>query len=399
MPTGPPGSASPARLVGVDVARCLALVGMIATHTYAERGPDGDLTWVQAVAGGRSSALFAVLAGVGVAFATRVGASSADAGRPVRGRERAARSSGLVVRALLVGLLGLVLGSLDSGLAVILTSYAVLFLLLLPFVGLRAPTLFALAGAWAVLAPVVSHLVRPALPARGFASPAFDHLGSPVELLSELTLTGYYPAFTWLAYGLLGLAVGRCDLARRATDAVLAAAGGVLVVVVPLVSAALVAAPGVVATLSGGRDPQVDATTVDRLAEGFAGTTPTGGPWQWLLVTGQHSGTPFDLLQTQGSALLVTGLSLLLADALPPLGRRALAVATGAGAMTLSLYALHVVARQPHVWPPDDGPEALRLHVFLVLVVGAAVAALGRRCPLEAAVARASRATADVVRR
>lgn len=397
-----------ARLVGLDVARCLALVGMIATHTYVDRTPEGDLTLVQAVAGGRSSALFAVLAGVGIALATRERATTgaplgaSGAARAARGRERLALSSGIVVRALLVGFLGLVLGGLESGLAVILTSYAVLFVLLLPFVGPRAPVLFALAGLWAVVAPVGSHLVRPSLPPRGFDSPSLSQLGEPVRLLSELTVTGYYPALTWLAYGLLGLAVGRCDLAGRVVPAVLALVGAALVVVVPLVSAWLVGAPGVVATLAGrpgGPDTAFDATTVDRLAEQLSGTTPTGGPWQWLLVTGQHSGTPADLLQTQGSALLVIGSALLLAGAVGATGRRVLAVGAGAGSMTLSLYSLHVVARQPDVWPPDDGTEAWVWHTLLVLALGAAFAAAGRRGPLEAVVSRASRGAADAVRR
>ena len=58
-------------------------------------------------------------------------------------------ASGVTIHgALLVAAVGLYLGSLGSGLAVILTYYGLLFLLGLPFVGLRAPALLALAGAW-----------------------------------------------------------------------------------------------------------------------------------------------------------------------------------------------------------------------------------------------------------
>ena len=69
------------RLVGVDVARCLALLGMVATHVLLGQEPDGSLTDSQWLAGGRAAALFAVLAGVSIALMT---------GRrtPVRGRER-----------------------------------------------------------------------------------------------------------------------------------------------------------------------------------------------------------------------------------------------------------------------------------------------------------------------
>jgi uncharacterized membrane protein len=198
----------PGRLVGLDVARCLALLGMVATHVLPEFTPEGELTVGQWLAGGRASALFAVLAGISLALMT-------GAREPVHGSERTLRSVGLALRALLIAVLGLVLAALDSGLAIILTYYGVLFLIGLAFVGLRARTLALLATVWVVCAPVLSHLVRPALPERGFASPTFGQLGDPGNLASELLLTGYYPAIPWLAYLLVGIALGRADLRNR----------------------------------------------------------------------------------------------------------------------------------------------------------------------------------------
>jgi uncharacterized membrane protein len=152
------------------VARCLALLGMVATHVLDSHQADGDLALAQAVAGGRASALFAVLAGVTLALMT--------GGRePVRGRERLARSVGVAVRALVIAFIGLFLGDLQTGLAIILTYYGVLFLLGLPFVGLRAPALFGLAAVWLVAAPVVSQVLRPEL--RRGGSPARTSCSSP----------------------------------------------------------------------------------------------------------------------------------------------------------------------------------------------------------------------------
>src|SRR5687768_4383938 len=150
------------RLVGLDVARCLALLGMVATHVLDERTPSGDLTTAQWLAGGRASALFAVLAGVILALMTR---------EPLRGRPLVLRTLGIAARALLIGVLGLLLGALDTGIAIILTYYAVLFVLGLPFTFLRLRWLVPLAVVWVVAAPVISHLVRPDLSERGFASP------------------------------------------------------------------------------------------------------------------------------------------------------------------------------------------------------------------------------------
>jgi len=363
------------RLVGLDVARCLALLGMVATHVLDPRSPDGTVAPLQWLAGGRASALFAVLAGVSLALMT---------GRrvPVRGSERALRSAGLALRALLVAAVGLALGELETGIAVILTYYGLLFLAGLPFLGAGARSLAVLAVGWAVAAPVLSHLVRPDLPRRGTASPTLAQLADPWQLGSELLLTGYYPVVPWLAYLLVGMALGRTDLGRPRVQAGLAAGGLALAVVATGVSRYLTRQDRIVDPLLAAEPAYgTRAELMDSIATGMFGTTPTG-PWQWLLVVAPHSGTPFDLAQTIGSALLVVGASLLVLHALPPLGRAAVAVLFGAGTMTLTLYSLHVAMRSPWLWPAEE-PDTFRWHVLVLLAVGAVYVALGRRGPLE----------------
>jgi hypothetical protein len=367
-----------ARLVGLDVARCVALLGMVTTHVLDERGPDGGLTLGQWLAGGRASALFAVLAGVTLALMT--------GGRtPVAGRERLARSAGVAARGLLVAVLGLVLALADSGLAVILTYYGVLFLLGLLFIGLRTRALLALAALWVVAAPVLSRLVRPHLPERGYASPAFDQLADPGRLAAELLLTGYYPVLPWLAYLLVGMALGRADLGSPRVAAWAAGAGLVLAVGATRVSHALTA-----------RWPAVDGLP-DVVAAGSYGTTPPDGPWSWLLVVGPHSATPFDLAATIGSSLLVIGLCLLGVRRLSGVALETVRILVGAGTMTLTLYSLHVVLRTERVWPADE-PSAYPWHVLVLLAIGAGYAAARRPGPLERGVSAASRAVAERVR-
>ena len=75
-----PRTARRTRLAGVDAARGLAVLGMVAVHVLPTDDRDGQLTLPEAIAGGRSSAAFAVLAGVGVALATRRGADRARSG-------------------------------------------------------------------------------------------------------------------------------------------------------------------------------------------------------------------------------------------------------------------------------------------------------------------------------
>ncbi len=358
------------------MARLVALAGMMATHILPSfQDGTADLTFSQSLAGGRASALFAVLAGVSVALTT-------GRTKPARGWELVAAAAGLAVRAVLIAAVGLALGGFDSGIAVILSYYGVLFLLGIPFLALRTPWLLVLAAGWLVLGPVLAHLVRPQLPPPGFdPSPSFDALGDPVRLLGELTFTGHYPAVPWLAYLLVGMAIGRTDLTTWRAPAILAAAGAALVAVAVLVSDALVGRPGV-------RDQLLESMGspqfLDRmLGRGFPGITPTD-TWWWLAVRAPHTATPFDLAQTIGSALLVIAGCLVVGRLLPSLS----AVVFGAGAMTLTLYSAHVLLRV-QLWDGDT-PSTYFGHLGAAFAIGAVFALTRTRGPMEAMVGRVS---------
>ncbi|MGJ9412567.1 heparan-alpha-glucosaminide N-acetyltransferase domain-containing protein [Aeromicrobium sp. CF4.19] len=370
------------RLVGVDAARYLALVGMISTHVLT----DGE-AWLSSFANGRASALFAFLAGVGIVLAV---APERTTGRSTA-RSWAARTAGLAVRGLLIALLGLALGELDTGLAVILTYYGVLFLLATPFVGLGARTLLLLAGLWVVVTPVLSHLLRPTLPLFRSDNPSFDQLGDPLSLLTELTITGYYPAVPWLAYLLAGMGLARLDLRSTRVLALTTVAGLGLATGATALSRALLARPELMDPLLRASGAATTTELLDWADAVTLGTTPTGQGWQWLLVATPHTATPFDLAQTIGSALAITGACLLVLHLAPSAASRWTAVALGGGAMTLTLYCLHAVMRTPQVWPTED-PGTFWWHIAVVTVLGAVFAALGRRGPLEQIVSTVSHA-------
>ena len=365
------GARSPApRLVGVDLARAAALLGMFAAHLVspAQPGAPGGVHPLFQVVAGRSSALFAVLAGVGIALSSR----DADTD-PWRARAR------LLVRAGCIAFLGLWLGAFPSGLAIILTFYGVLFCCAVPVLRWRPRSLAVLAVAWGLLSPVVSLMLRERVEAGPKIVPTFVHLAEPVRLAQELLLTGYYPVLTWATYLFAGMALGRLDLRRVSGGPRLAFAGAWL-------AALALAVSGLVRSLPTARDalladpprPVTGWEGLDsQLRQGLFGTHPTGTPWWWG-VWAPHSGSIVDLAHTTGTAVLVLGLAVMAVRLLPALPWRLLG---GAGAMTLTLYSLHALVLSSPLGVRGGG--ALLVHTLVALGIGAAVVAAGQRGPLE----------------
>src|SRR6476661_8535500 len=150
------GAAVSTRLAGIDAARGLALLGMMATHLLPTFESDAALTptWIGLTFSGRAAALFAVLAGVGLALST-------GKNTPLEGAQLSAARRGVALRALVIAVVGLSLGGLDINIAVILVHYAVLFLCILPFLGLGVKPLCAWAAGWILASPVLAYLMRP----------------------------------------------------------------------------------------------------------------------------------------------------------------------------------------------------------------------------------------------
>ncbi|PWJ56471.1 Protein of unknown function [Quadrisphaera granulorum] len=357
---------------------------MMGTHLVARETADGSISWVYEVFSGRASALFAVLAGVGLALAT-------GRTQPPRGRELTAARAGVLARAGVVAAVGLLVGLAPGYIYVILVYYGLLFAVAALFVGLRFRTLALLGGTWLVVGPVVARVVRP-LVAGPDGTPTFDvpnpfSLLNPLELLTGLLVTGVYPVLTWTGYLLVGMAVGRLPLQRVAVAGWLLATGAVMAVAAPLMSAAALGAAGGRAVLEGQVPPSWQVYDLPLALDTFLpGATPTT-TWAWLLVDTPHSATPFDLVGTTGSALVVLGAALLVGRVVPWL----LAPLAGAGAMTLTLYSLHVVTSRP-TGDVLGGEGAWLFHAAAAVVIGLAVREAGRRGPLEAMAARATRA-------
>ncbi|MFF4879766.1 heparan-alpha-glucosaminide N-acetyltransferase domain-containing protein [Micromonospora sp. NPDC000668] len=376
------------RLLGVDAARGAALFAMIAVQSLPESDAAGRPTWWFTAFAGRAAALFAVLAGVGIAFLTD------------RQRVRLTGGSGLVaaliVRALAIGAIGLALGYADASLvSVILPYYAVMFLLAIPLVFL--PTwLVAITGVVvAAGAPALRHLL-PQLPEPTYDNAGFAQLvDNPVALLTELSLTGAFPAVTWLAYLCAGLVVGRLTLTRMRVIVGLLVAGVVLAAAAPMASSVLLNRYGGAQQITLTQPKSgLDATeTAQLLTIGGDGTAPTS-TWWWLAVDAPHTGTPLALLGTIGSAIALLAVMLLASRVVRKLPRRVISVLlvplAAAGGMALTLYTAHIMFINSDL--DSSAPvTGFVVQVVAIVLVAAAWWATAGRGPLEGLVTALSR--------
>ena len=231
------------RLLGIDVARSLALIGMMSVHIFFPAfAPDGSMHPAYVIAAGRSAALFATLAGVGIALAS--GGSTPYGGRRLRGAR-----AGVLARSVLLVALGLLLGKVDSPPLVILAYYGLLFVVAIPFLAMSVRGLAAIAVSCALLTPLASHWLRLVVSPTPIAEPGGR------DILKELFLTGTYPALTWTTYLFAGLAIGRSNLRRNGVAGALLIAGAVVAVAAKVVSAVLLGTAGRVDRLQASLPP------------------------------------------------------------------------------------------------------------------------------------------------
>lgn len=374
------------RIAGVDVTRGFALLGMIAVHTLpASADAAGNPTWTWSLFGGNAAALFAVLAGVSLAFLT--------GGRaPRRGRDAARSRVSLAVRALLLFAVGLSLNFLDIPAYNILIYYGLMFLLAIPFTLMSVRWLLVSALTFAVASPFLMQWSLEHIPAHVHANPnLFDLVNEPATVLAELFLTGTYPALPWMTFICLGMALGRLPLTRDRIQVLLVVIGAVVAAVGKGISllmlyrfdleyALIEATPWMTSddvwtAQVYGPDPQLPTTT-----------------WQWLLLSGPHTNTPFALIGAAGLAMVALGGFLIASRAI---GRWFTPLAA-MGSMTLTLYASHLVfltfvevTPMPWFW------YVVQIAVA-ALVATAWQQALGNG-PLERVVTRASKAVGRAV--
>lgn len=275
------------RIVGIDVARGLAVLGMMTAHVGPDdHGPIPPGGFAQ-LADGRPAALFVVLAGLSLALLS-------GSANPVTGTRLVQARVRILVRALLLFALGELLVILATPVVVILPTYGLLFALGCVALRWPRPALLTAAGVVAVAGPPVG---------QGIAHALED---ARPTVLTEITVGHYYPAIVWTAYLLVGLAIGRSDLRSTRLRGFGALAGAGLVV----------------------------------LGHGGSWVALHVLGWPAALATAEpHSSTTFEVVGNVGVALLVISGCLVVADRWP----RVLAPLAAVGALALTAYTVHIV--------------------------------------------------------
>lgn len=300
------------RIGGVDLARGLAIVGMLAAHLVAIPDLDwSDPSTFGGIVHGRSSILFATLAGISIGLIS-------GGPTPVRGPKLATARLRLLVRAGAIWVIGVLLIFLAVPVYVILPAYAVLFLLAAAVLPLRARTLLIAAAVVGVVAPFPQAVID-ALP--------FWWTVEGADLANAIGW--HYPFLTWMAFVLAGMGVARLDLRAPRVPVLVAAVGLALAVA----GAALDAVWGV--------------------SEEFGETAWTGEA---------HSSGLFEVIGSGGFALLVVGLSVLLCRT--PVTWLVLPL-RAVGSMPLTAYSAQIV-----IWAlarPAAEPGVFELDAFRAL--------------------------------
>jgi uncharacterized membrane protein YeiB len=359
------------RLVGVDLARAVAVFGMYVVHI----GPplsttDGVASWIRYLADGHSSVLFATLAGFSLTLiAGRPEPKTGRAGRQARAR--------IAIRAVVLLALGTAM-AMEYGGVVILGFYGVYFLLALPLVRLRTKTLAITAAALALVAPQLAYVLNSQLSGPMQSISAHDPLLrlSDVGVL-DLLLTGFYPAMTWMPFVVAGLALGRLDLSATVVQWRLAIFGAGITVAAYGTSLLLAGSDALRSTAEDGSSSSGSSGSWS----GSSGSVPLdSGSFddKWsasgLLVAGPHSGTTFDIIGSVGVAILMIVAATVAMERLPRLRRLATPV-IAVGTMSLTAYVGHFVIQGWLPWFGASYDE--ESWVLLILFVLGAIAFAG----------------------
>lgn len=198
------------RITGFDLARALAIFGMVIVNFKIAMNADTGSQLLMSFAHmfeGRSSALFVILAGVGITFMTNKARISSNSITIYKGR------ISLIKRGLLLIFIGLLYTPIWA--ADILHFYGFYFLI--------ASVVFMFNDRALLLVSTIIMLAFPSLMLFfnyeqnwNWISLTYENLWSLDGMVRHILFNGFHPIFPWAAFLIFGMWLGRQDLSQKA---------------------------------------------------------------------------------------------------------------------------------------------------------------------------------------
>src|SRR5690606_18705854 len=201
------------RIIGIDLARFAAIVGMMVAHLLVPLAADPSASAADRLLG--HMAQITVSSTAATTFAVLGGVSLVLLSRSVRRTGALRMLSSLLLRGLLISLVGACLEPLHAPLSVVLTYYGVALILSAP--ALLLPS-WAIGGIAAMLW-LGSGIFTAGFRADFTRSDGQGWIGSLGDITANLLFTGPYAVLTWTGYMLVGILVARLLLGAHDRDA------------------------------------------------------------------------------------------------------------------------------------------------------------------------------------
>ena len=293
------------RLLALDAARGLAVIGMYIQHFALNEYNAG-------IVSGNTMILFILCSGISYSVMAR---NAVD-----KGVEQKDFRTRILARSVFIDFLGYLLILLNGPFAVVLTAYAVLFIMGLLLKDCSDRMLMIVSG--------ISFLVCPIIMITGmslFSSSAmlWDIAGGPLSAVALL------PVFT------AGMVIGRKDLRNLKRQICYVVAGIVLVILIKILSVSMLP------YLSGAVENIMMQTQNYSEINEYAPFPQNVHPisWHMICVAAPQNGSVFTLILGMGVSMIVLGGMCLIERKLPVI----LKPFSMAGQVALTLYAIQII--------------------------------------------------------
>ncbi|WP_191600381.1 DUF418 domain-containing protein [Marinomonas algicola] len=196
------------RVIGFDLARALAIFGMVIVNFKIAMKAETGNALLMSFAGlfeGRASALFVILAGIGVTFITNKARSSSDRSFILKTRLLIVKRGALLI---VVGLVFTPIWEAD-----ILHFYGFYFLIAAAIFTVNDKTLLCLSALIMVLFPALMLLFNYDQN-WNWETLTYENIWSVDGMIRHILFNGFHPVFPWSAFLFFGMWLGRLDLSQ-----------------------------------------------------------------------------------------------------------------------------------------------------------------------------------------